>query len=210
MNEQVRDKILSASNELFRMYGIRSTSMDDIAHKMGMSKKTLYQYFTSKEELLTAGTTQVIEQLLNQFKLIADTEEDALIKISRIYYNILKELTHFELVYLHTIDMYSNKVSELLISFRQNILKEYVIPMLEESQIRGWVKPEIDLNLVAKIYFHRLDLSYADAVNFMHGISLPHLFSHLVALPIMGICTTEKAQELNEKLNQLIKEVSDS
>lgn len=51
---ETKDRILSRSRDLFMQYGIRSVSMDDIASEMGISKKTIYQYFADKEELVLA------------------------------------------------------------------------------------------------------------------------------------------------------------
>ena len=48
----VKKRILGKSEEMFMQFGIRSVSMDDIANNLGMSKKTLYQYFADKDELV--------------------------------------------------------------------------------------------------------------------------------------------------------------
>ena len=48
---EAKERILVKAHELFNRYGIRSVSMDDIAAQLGMSKKTLYQYYTDKDEL---------------------------------------------------------------------------------------------------------------------------------------------------------------
>ena len=48
----VKERILGKAEELFMQYGIRSVSMDDIANSLGMSKKTLYQYYADKDELV--------------------------------------------------------------------------------------------------------------------------------------------------------------
>ena len=47
-----KERIQEKAHELFMQYGIRSVSMDDIANQLGMSKKTLYQYFVDKDELV--------------------------------------------------------------------------------------------------------------------------------------------------------------
>lgn len=47
-----RTKILEVSRELFMSYGLKSVSMDDISRKLGMSKKTIYQYVANKDELV--------------------------------------------------------------------------------------------------------------------------------------------------------------
>jgi len=52
MSEQ-KEKILANIWEMFFQYGIKSVTMDDIASKLGISKKTLYQYFPNKKELVS-------------------------------------------------------------------------------------------------------------------------------------------------------------
>jgi AcrR family transcriptional regulator len=46
------ERILIHANEMFMQYGLKSVSMDDIASRLGMSKKTIYQYFADKEGLV--------------------------------------------------------------------------------------------------------------------------------------------------------------
>lgn len=51
---EVRDRIRDAAGQMFMRLGIRSVSMDDISVSLGMSKKTLYQHFKDKDELVDA------------------------------------------------------------------------------------------------------------------------------------------------------------
>ena len=52
-------RIQKAAHDLVMQYGIRSVSMDDIAANLGMSKKTIYQYFKDKDELVEAVVDEV-------------------------------------------------------------------------------------------------------------------------------------------------------
>ena len=52
--DEIRHKIVTAANEMFMKFGIRSVTMDDIAKHLGMSKKTIYQSFAEKDELVQA------------------------------------------------------------------------------------------------------------------------------------------------------------
>ena len=45
-------RIKEKARDLFMQYGLRSVSMDDIAGNLGMSKKTIYQYYADKDELI--------------------------------------------------------------------------------------------------------------------------------------------------------------
>lgn len=57
----IKNRIQQAAHILMMQYSIRSVSMDDIAAKLGMSKKTIYQYFKDKDELVIA----VVDEILN-------------------------------------------------------------------------------------------------------------------------------------------------
>ena len=47
-----KDQVIEAARELFHQFGFKKVSMDEIAAKAGVTKKTIYMYFSSKEELL--------------------------------------------------------------------------------------------------------------------------------------------------------------
>ena len=61
-----RDRILDAANRLFYAEGIRAVSLDTIAEKAGVTKKTLYYHFASKEELLEACLDRLYAELAGQ------------------------------------------------------------------------------------------------------------------------------------------------
>lgn len=54
-DELVKERIVLAAFEAFSRYGIKSISMDYLARTIGISKRTIYDYFCDKEELLTEG-----------------------------------------------------------------------------------------------------------------------------------------------------------
>ena len=57
----IKQRIQQAAHDLVMQYSIRSVSMDDIANNLGMSKKTIYQYFKDKDELVEAVVDNVID-----------------------------------------------------------------------------------------------------------------------------------------------------
>ena len=67
-----KQRIQKAAHDLVMQYGIRSVSMDDIAANQGMSKKTIYQYFKDKDELVEAVVDDIIDT--NQYACKVDIE----------------------------------------------------------------------------------------------------------------------------------------
>ena len=74
----MKDTILTAVAALFLKYGIRSVSMDDIAHHKGISKKTLYQYFEDKNDLVKQVTTMLLEERMKEYLEATDCSSNAI------------------------------------------------------------------------------------------------------------------------------------
>ncbi len=68
-----KQRIKKAAHDLVMQYSIRSVSMDDIAANLGMSKKTIYQYFKDKDELVEAVVDEILET--NQYECNADRDK---------------------------------------------------------------------------------------------------------------------------------------
>ena len=66
------EQIINAARELFKNYGFKKVSMDEIARKAGVTKRTVYKYFASKQDLLKFF---INEELINMKKIIEDTEK---------------------------------------------------------------------------------------------------------------------------------------
>src|ERR1700750_777859 len=64
----IRVEILREAQKLFQQYGLRKTTMEDIAKAMGKGKSTLYYYYCSKEEIFDAVILKEMEEVSNQVK----------------------------------------------------------------------------------------------------------------------------------------------
>src|SRR5688572_23516301 len=71
-------KILSASAELFRQYGFKTITMDDIARRAGISKKTLYQHFTNKNEVVIESVSWYKDKICTMCQAAMDQSDNAI------------------------------------------------------------------------------------------------------------------------------------
>ncbi len=63
-------RILKQAHDLFMQYGLKSVSMDDIANSLGMSKKTIYQYYADKDQLVE----EVVGSVINTNQMVCDVD----------------------------------------------------------------------------------------------------------------------------------------
>ncbi len=76
-----KDRIVLGAGELFFKYGIKSVTMDDIAKHLGISKKTIYQFFDDKDQLVLTLMANTL--LINQesFDAISKSAKDPIHEI---------------------------------------------------------------------------------------------------------------------------------
>lgn len=135
-----RESIVSCARELFKQYGYKKVSMDEIALKSGVTKKTIYRYFHDKEELFQYFITEELSQMKEIFDEVENQESAFLEKLTKGLKEILLFRKNSEFIRCIMIDI--NKGGCML----PNILKKYddeVIDYLEEKIQKAIYSKEI-------------------------------------------------------------------
>ena len=157
MSQDQKVHIIKTAGELFFRLGIRSVSIDDICRELGMSKKTFYVYFSSKDEL--------IEQLLETN--IAHMEQKMQTTLeSRDFSAILRKFTHWisaekedvrkvpQLVY--DLKKYYprqyNDFQRHSFETQQHYIEQFIERGIESGLVRANINKEYTSHLFAKIY----------------------------------------------------------
>lgn len=84
-----RQRIMEAADELFYGEGVRGVSVDAIAEKAGVTKRTLYYHYPSKDELIAAYLSARDEPTINRYKVWFDRLEGTLAeKIAEVFLQV--------------------------------------------------------------------------------------------------------------------------
>jgi AcrR family transcriptional regulator len=93
--ESTRERILSAASKLFYGEGIRNVSVDAVAAKAGVTKRTLYYHFKSKDDLVATYLEARDQPNLALFKRwFAETEGGPAAKVQGIFLNLSRSARH--------------------------------------------------------------------------------------------------------------------
>jgi AcrR family transcriptional regulator len=91
--ENMKEKIIETSIELFDQKGFKETSVQDIVEAIGVTKGTFYYYFKSKEELLKDICLTYIEDLIRQQEeILEDPNQDCTAKLYDIVYMLIHNI----------------------------------------------------------------------------------------------------------------------
>jgi|SRR5690554_908001 len=103
--DKVKNTIKKAARELFRRYGYKKTSVNDIAKKAKLAKATIYKYFESKEMVLHAILMEYIresvDELLAKYNKQSDLEtylSETILRVSRLTYTICNEFLGWDFI----------------------------------------------------------------------------------------------------------------
>ena len=157
MNEG-KEQILKVAIERMQQVGIRSVSIDDICHELGMSKKTFYVYFPSKDDLVqailhkheqkvahdldNALAKRTITQVIVEWAKIAQSTQKKDLKTPAMMYDLEK--------YYPQLFAAHKKV------MRQT-MEKILVRFLEKGVSEGIFRAEIDVDVVAMMF---LDMQY--------------------------------------------------
>jgi AcrR family transcriptional regulator len=80
----IRDRIIDEASESFKTYGIKSVTMDSLANQLGMSKRTIYEIFSDKDDLLVAVINRIAHQQKELVKRVLDESENSIVAIFKM------------------------------------------------------------------------------------------------------------------------------
>ena len=201
-NQSMDKSFLEKVAELFIENGAKTLTMDDIAREFGMSKKTLYQKYTTKEALLEDvleyKLTEVIEKLNKMDKQIENAvdrmycRDEEIEKAARSNNSVLirQLLKYYPAIFNKHMMNFSERFTEVLV---HNI---------ERGREQGYYRTDFDAALYASIYFQMV-MSY-DSSPFLDTSKTDRAEYSNVALNFyMNAITTELGKQQLIKYNHI-------
>jgi TetR/AcrR family transcriptional regulator, cholesterol catabolism regulator len=184
----IRDRILEDAAELFKTYGIKSVTMDSLANQLGMSKRTIYEVFSDKDELLMAVLTRMAKKQKEQVKKILDESENSIIAIFRMLEinrdNIQDMSPAFQAdlkKYHHDVLMkksdksempdYRNHQQVIEKGIKEELFRKDINPDLANRCLYNLGRSIIDNELYPYELFSRRDVIRNIFINYLRGIS---------------------------------------
>lgn len=195
---ETKERILVKSHEQFNRFGIRSVSMDDIAAALGMSKKTLYQHFADKEELVGACFLQVLDHNRHQCLLDQQKAENPIHETFLAYDMMQETFANMNPAVLHEMEKYHPAVFKKIQEFKYGFLYRIIVGNLERGVEQGLYRPDIDVDVMARLRIEGVMLPFNAEVFPNNRTQLIHIEQQLFEHFIYGLATP-KGQKLIQK-----------
>jgi TetR/AcrR family transcriptional regulator, cholesterol catabolism regulator len=145
-------EIVVQADKLFRKFGVRSVSMDDISMQLGISKKTLYHQFENKEALIKQVLIRHNEQERLAIGSIKSESVDAIDEVFRITAHTVEMMRQVPLFLLNDLRKYYPECWLITQEFSQNHIFHETIENLKKGKAEGNYRADIDDEIIAALY----------------------------------------------------------
>lgn len=193
-----KNDILAYAIENFTKFGSKRFSMDELAKNLGISKKTLYKHFSSKEKLVAESLRYYLDKTsadINQYMVQNPNEEQPLTTIIYIYKQGLITFQEINPCFLYGLKKYYPKAYKIYSQLKHDIVWDIVCPLLKKAQELGQVRKEVNVKLVCTLFLSRMEETVYSEANLFNEYSVQELLDHIIINNLRGILTFSYLQK---------------
>ena len=150
----VKKEITNQSALMFLEYGTKSVTMDDIAERMHISKKTIYSHFEDKPSLVRAAVFQIFDQVKSQILKIQDESENSIIAIYEIKKIAVQILAKKDSSVQYQLQKYYPKIHDELREMELDTLGASFEKSINKGIEKKLFRASIDPQFITRIYFN--------------------------------------------------------
>lgn len=189
----LRQRILVTAMQEFRRQGIRAVKMDDIAQLLSISKRTLYEIYNNKEELLLEGLKASNQEFDAHMLSYVQRPDKNVIDVVIEFYNYQsKRIAHISPSYYDEIAKYK-KVCQYMEEHHKK-RDTSAMQFFKRGVEEGFFRPDVDYQFINRI--ERASVQYALTNKLYKEHSVTGVFRNIILLFVRGICTRKGLEAL--------------
>ena len=203
-DQEVRERIQGTALDHFLQFGFSKVTMNEIAEELGMSKKTLYQYFPGKEELLSEVVNRLHEETATRIEVLVNDKTMDFVRKFRGALDILSAF-HAKMTpyFMSDMEKHAPEVCKVTNDFKRDRIRNIMSRLVEEGIQKGIFRDDIDQELIVLIYAGALQhLLRPDTFNRL-GLSVTQIHKTIGSVIIEGIVKPEARGEVLTEPHQV-------
>ena len=189
--QNLQKKILKMALQMFLNKGIKLVRMDDIANHLSISKRTLYEIYGNKEELLM----ECIKEQHRQFASFFDmkNEKDVIQIIINFLYRQIEDLRNTNPRFFKDLNKYPHvtRYLERHRFYQQKEMMDFVQKAIED----GYFRPDVNYDIIFRV--SNASMRYTIGTNMYKEYPIEEIFRQLLFVYFRGFCTEKGLERFN-------------
>jgi hypothetical protein len=186
MNDELLN-ILKKVRILYRKYGIRSVTMDDISHELGISKKTLYQYVRDKDELVHRVMEFEMAEHRTRMVVSSDNGLNAIEQILEIGKCVAFMLKDYSPASEYDLKKYYPDLYTMFRELRRSHILKFISENLIKGKQEGIYRADVNVDIISKINVSLVDNMVDNEIITINEFLDPRFFYEYFIYHIRGI-----------------------
>ena len=195
------DRIIEGGEDLFLKAGIKSVTMDDIAKHLGMSKKTIYQFFKDKNELVNALVSKKLRKDEDNMCDIINQSGNVIEKMINMMKCSEDIFSRINPIVIHDMQKYHPEAWKQFQDFKLDVIVGTLEELLTEGIKQGYIRTNIDVKILARMRVAQVELGFDTKLFPISEFSTWHVQFQFLEHFIFGICTLKGHKLLNKYKN---------
>jgi AcrR family transcriptional regulator len=200
--DEVYQNIIKTASELFKSYGLKSITMDDVANACMISKKTLYKYVKDKVDLLFKAYENEFSKQSAQFIEIVNKNLNAIEEVFEIHKNLIKMLKATNPVIEFDLIKYYPKIHKQILEDRSKMIYKMMLKNMKKGIDEGLYYDDLDIELIAKQRVIFQVQKVENCIVSYKQFATPHAMKQMFIYHLRAICNPEGLKILNHKIKE--------
>lgn len=189
--QEIKSRVIHAASLAFMRHGVKQVRMDDIAADLSISKRTIYELFTDKEELLLEVFKDHDREVKDYIKQVEQQSQYVLEIILAFYEKGVQDMKKINAAFLQDIRKYE-KVMDYLEQNRKENMRQFM-HLYELGAEQGFFRKDCNYQIVQGSLAHLRDFIFNE--NLYGHYELSELYETILSVYMRGI-STEKGMKI--------------
>lgn len=194
--------LVERAMSIFMRFGIKSVNMDDISKQLSISKKTLYQFFSDKEDLLARALDLHMTTEESSIKEITSRKLSAIDEMFEIMHWVLGILNKVHPAVQYDLEKYHPQLALKMKQYRAEIVNKCILKNLLKGQKEGTYRKDFNPEIITRLYLIRVE-SFLDPTIFpFEEFKAANVYRESFQYHIHGIASEEGLVQLNKMMKK--------
>ena len=202
MNKEMED-ILDKVSMLYRKYGIKSVTMDDVAKELGISKKTLYQYVSDKTDLVAKAVDHTRQCNFDSFRQQAETQRNAIEELIDVSQHVNAIMKDHSPSYKYDLKKYYPDIFRDLMTARRKLMFESMLANIRKGKKEGLYRENLDEEIISKLHLLRIENLQESEIFEEEEMHSTKFFNEVFVYHIHGLATEKGLRVLEENMSRI-------
>jgi AcrR family transcriptional regulator len=194
--------ILEGAKNLFMQFGLKSITMDDIAKKVGVSKKTIYQFFNDKGSIVIKSVQEHFSEHKSDIEKALGKSDNAIQSLYNISKCMKKHVESSNPTVLYDLQRYFPKAYKKFLEFRDNFMHNKLRNILTQGIEEGYFRPELNAHVLVIMRIVQVESTFNAEIYPRDQFDFKMLHEQLLDHFIHGLLTEKGKEKYKQYLNE--------